>query len=209
MEIFPSASPAPTGAVIVVHEWWGLNDDIRRIARRFSDAGFLALAVDLFAGQVATDAARARELANEMKTANALATIGDAIVRLRADERCTGRVAVTGFCLGGAMTLAAASELDGLVAAVPFYGTPRDEFLTFAKEGRRILGHYGARDTIVDAERVRGIRDRATALGVPFELHFYEAGHAFMREADPAVFDATAAALAWERTVRFLKETLV
>nr|MBK7063766.1 dienelactone hydrolase family protein [Deltaproteobacteria bacterium] len=199
---------APAGAVILVHEWYGLNDDMRRLAARFAAEGFIALAVDLYDGRVATDAPEAMQLSSALKTPDAVRIIAAAAEALRALPRSNGRVAVTGFCLGGAMAIAAACGVPGLAAAVPFYGIPRAEYVDWSRCEAPILGHYGAKDPIIAAERPQALADAARAAGRSFELHLYDAGHAFMREADDAVYDAPSAAQAWERTVAFLRERL-
>jgi carboxymethylenebutenolidase len=200
------ASPAaPKAGIVVVHEWWGLNEGVRKMAERFADAGYAALAVDLYAGQVTDDAAVAMRLSNELASARALAVIAGGARHLAAAHGVG--VAVTGFCLGGAMALAAACQLDEIAAAVPFYGTPRDELLTFAR-ARPIQGHYALRDAFVSVERVRGLHDKALAAGATFELHFYDADHAFMREGDPAAYHEPSAKLAWSRTLAFLDRHL-
>ncbi|MCC7542573.1 MAG: dienelactone hydrolase family protein [Deltaproteobacteria bacterium] len=197
-----------TPALIVVHEWWGLNDDIRAQTERFAGTGFLALAVDLYAGRSTSDAAQAMELSTVMKTADAMRVVAAAAARLREHPRCNGKVGITGFCLGGAMSIAAACTVDGIDAAVPFYGIPRDEFSDFARTTTPISAHYGTRDPIVSSTRAEGLATRAAEAGRRFDLHLYDAGHAFMRAADPSCYDAAAATLAWDRAVAFLRETL-
>ena len=197
---------APVGAVILVHEWYGLNDDLKRLARRFADAGFLALAVDLYDGRVAADVPEAMQLSNALQTSDAVAIIAAAAAALRAHPRSNGKVAVTGFCLGGGMAIAAACGAPGLVAAVPFYGIPKAEFMDWSHCTIPLLAHFGAKDAYIPTAGPQSVADAALAAGRSFELHFYDAGHAFMREGDPAMYDAPSAALAWERTVAFLRQ---
>ena len=197
-----------TGAIIVVHEWYGLNDDLKRIAARFADEGFLALAVDLFDGQVATNDQDAMKLATEMKTLHAVEIIAGAATALRQLARANGHVAVTGFCLGGGMSLAAACLVSGIDAAVPFYGTPRDEYVDWTKLRVPVLAHFGAHDPMIPTARPQSIASTVNGAGGSFELHLYDAGHAFMREADPHAFHAESAALAWSRTTEFLHRML-
>ncbi|MFO0613846.1 MAG: dienelactone hydrolase family protein [Polyangiaceae bacterium] len=193
------------GALVVIHEWWGLNDDTRRLAARFADEGFLALAVDIYHGPVTSEPSEAMRLSSEMKTENALEDIRAAVAFLAAHPRSNGRAAVTGFCLGGAVALAAAFQVDGLSAAIPFYGIPRADFVDFAKKTPPIQGHYASKDTFVDAERTRAIAEGVRAAGGSFELFVYEANHAFMRAGDPAAYDEASAKLAWSRAVPFLR----
>lgn len=204
-ELALPAGTGAAGAVIVVHEWWGLNDDIRRIAERLAAEGFIALAIDVYGGKVTTDATRALQYANEMQTADALETIRSAVAALKAHPRSNGRVAVTGFCLGGAVSLAAAFQVEGLAAALPFYGNPKADFVDFAKPVPPIEGHYAADDPFVDVSRTRAIARGVVEAGGVFDLHVYEAGHAFMREGDSHAYEPVAAKIAWERSLRFLR----
>lgn len=202
------AGAAPSGAVVVIHEWWGLNDDVRRMTDRFAAEGWVGLAVDLYGGRVTSEAAEALALSTEMKTADAVEIVRGAAAALSAHPACNGKIAVTGFCLGGGMTLAAVAGVDGLAAGVPFYGSPRDEFLHYDRMRAPILGHYASQDAFVDPARVRRIAEAVRAAGGSFELHFYEGGHAFMRERDPHAYHEPSARLAWERTTAFLRARL-
>lgn len=194
--------------IIVVHEWWGINDDIRRLLGRFAAEGIAALAVDLYAGRSTTDPMEALQLSNDLRTPRAVEIIAGGADALAAHARSNGKVAVTGFCLGGAMTLAAACNVDTLRAAVPFYGTPKDEHANGWAAKCPILGHYAKNDGFVSIERARLIAETVNAAGGSFELHEYDAGHAFMREADPTAYHEPSAQLAWERTIAFLKKHL-
>ncbi|CAN5667084.1 dienelactone hydrolase family protein [soil metagenome] len=203
-EIFEGPESAP--AVIVVHEWWGLNDDIRSLSARFVSEGFTALAVDLFAGKLAKNEAEAGELANEMKTTDAMTVITDAVKYLRGYG--APKVGITGFCLGGGMALAAGCTVAGLSAAVPFYGIPKPEFLRFSRDTPPILGHYSKIDAWASLERANGIAAQATAAGASFVVEAYDGPHAFMRAHDPKAYHEASATLAWKRTVEFLKKSL-
>lgn len=195
------------GAIVIAHEWWGLNEEIQKQAERFAAEGFLALAVDLYGGQVTDDAARAMELSSSVKTMEAMKVIEGAVNTLSAHPRSNGRIGVTGFCLGGAMTLAAAANVEGLSAALPFYGTPKDEFLHVDRMKMPIQGHYAKDDPFVSAERAAAIRDRVNAAGGRMEVFFYDGGHAFMRD-DPSTYHEASAKLAWSRAIAFLRENL-
>lgn len=121
------------GAVVVVHEWHGLNEVMKLHCERFAEAGFLALVPDLFHGRVASNDDEAAKMIGTFDFQKAVGEIGDAAAYLRAHPRGNGRVAVVGFCLGGALALAAARYVPALDAAVPFYGLPRiapDELAT-------------------------------------------------------------------------------
>jgi len=197
------ASDTSAPGLVVVHEWWGLNDSIRAVSERFHAAGFSVLAVDLYAGQVTDDASVALQLASKMSTLTSVKIIEAAAAALR--KQGSPRVAVTGFCLGGAMTLAAACHCPSASAFVPFYGLPLSKYVDWSKTVGPILGHYAEHDRIVDLNRVRAAAEAVNASGGNFELHVYDAKHAFMRADDATVFNADAAALAWERTLTFLR----
>lgn len=194
--------------LVVVHEWWGLNDDIRRLTTRFAAEGFVTLAVDLYGHEATTDPAEALRRANELSTVHALDVIAGAARYLATHARSIGKIGVTGFCLGGAMALAAACGVDEVRAAVPFYGTPKDQYLDFAPTKAPIQGHYGKLDGFVSPDRAKELAERAGRAGARFELHLYDAGHAFLREHDPAAYEPVSAKLAWDRAIAFLHREL-
>jgi len=194
----------PRPALIIIHEWWGVNDEMRDQAARFSKEGFVTLVPDLYFGSWTTDQERAAQLSSEMKTAVSMEIVRSAVNALAEDRRTTKRIGITGFCLGGGMALAAACTVPGIGAAVPFYGTPRDEFLHFSKDTPPIQGHYAKYDDYVDGDRVARIQRTALDANTRFDVFFYEAGHAFLRRSDPAVHDRPSAELAWGRAVTFL-----
>lgn len=203
----------PTGqgthpGLIVIHEWWGLNDDVRSICDRFAREGFMALAPDLYHGESATDPADAMVLMQKLSTASAMQDIRAAHARLTSDPRCSGKIGITGFCMGGAMTFAAATSVDGIAAAVPFYGIPVPGYFDPAKVKCPIQAHFAKNDDFADPSRAAAFGDQVKALGGSMELYVYDAGHAFMRERDAAVHHAPSAAAAWARTLEFLREQL-
>lgn len=195
-------------AVIVVHEWWGLNDDMRRMAERFAAEGFVALSVDLFGGRVAADAGEAMALVQAMKTPEAMDVVRGAVSFLGEHPRGGGKIGVTGFCLGGAMALAAACSVEGLSAAVPFYGIPLPQHADYSRVRIPIQGHYAEKDGIIPTEKPRAVEAAVRAGGGDMQLFLYDAGHAFMRERDAAVYDEPSARLAWSRAVEFFREKL-
>jgi carboxymethylenebutenolidase len=206
-ELAAPAGDGACGALVVVHEWWGLNDEIRGQTRRFAAEGFLALAVDLYAGEVTDRADRAIELVTAMKTQHAMRVVDAAARWLTGHPRSKGKVGVTGFCLGGAMALAAAANVEGLSAILPFYGTPKDEFLQYDRMRAPIQGHYAKEDPFVSAERITRIHERVNAAGGRMDLFFYDGGHAFLRD-DPGTHHAESAAIAWPRAIAFLRAHL-
>ncbi len=199
-------APSKSPALILVQEWWGLNDNIRAYAERYAAEGFLTLAVDLYEGAVTADRDEAAHRMNGLDWTVALDHVAGAIAFLCAHERSTGKVGITGFCMGGALTFAAAASLDGLGAAVPFYGVPG----SFDASGLKapVLAHVANRDDWATPDAMRAAASAIQTAGGRAELAFYEADHAFMNMARPEVFDSHNANRAWESTIAFLRAEL-
>lgn len=198
---------APSGpGLVVLHEWWGLNDDMRRLVERFASAGLVALAPDLYDGESTTDDARAAVLSSELKTERAMEIVAACVEEL---ARRTGRkVGVTGFCLGGALSFAAAASVPSLACAVPFYGSARPDYMVAERMACPIQAHFAEHDRFVSSDRAVALARDIRAAGGRMDLHFYDAGHAFMREGDPDAYVEEAATLAWERAIEFLRREL-
>jgi carboxymethylenebutenolidase len=188
----------------VAHEWWGLNDDVRSLCERFAGEGFVALAPDLYHGEHTTDATRAAQLMQELETPKAMEDLAATVAALRAHPRCNGNVGIVGFCMGGAMSFAAAASVEGIRCAVPFYGIPVAPYWDAARLRVPIQAHFAKHDGWAKPERAAKMRDEVDARGGSMELFVYDANHAFMRAGDPAVYSAESAALAWPRAVGFL-----
>lgn len=192
--------------LVVIHEWHGLTDGVRHLVDRFATEGFVALAPDLYHGEVTTDDARAGQLMHAMKTSVAMRDIAAAVAALHA--RGCKKVGIVGFCMGGAMAFAAASAVDGLACAVPFYGIPTAEYWDATKIRIPIQAHFAKVDAWAKVEKAEALVMELSALGREMELHVYDAGHAFMREGDPKVYDAASAQIAWSRAVKYLHAKL-
>lgn len=196
----PASGTGP--GLVVIHEWHGLTSGVKRLVDRFASEGFVALAPDLYHGEVATDDARAGQLMHAMKTSVAMQDIAASVMALQA-RGCT-KVGVVGFCMGGAMAFAAASAVDGLACAVPFYGVPMAEYWDATKIRIPIQAHFAKVDGWAKADLAQELANAVNARGGKMELHIYDAGHAFMREGDPKVYDAASAKIAWPRAVTYL-----
>jgi carboxymethylenebutenolidase len=196
-------------AVIVIHEWWGLNDNIRMMARRLAGEGYQVLAVDLFDGQVATTSSRARSLveAASKNPEAAISNLQGAATFLR--ERGAPRVATLGWCFGGGWSLQAALRMPEQVdAAVVFYGRPEADRTALARLDAPLLGIFGAEDGSIPVPRVREMEAALRQLGKNVNVHIYDgAGHAFANPSGPA-YNPQAAADAWGRTTAFLAKHL-
>lgn len=194
------------GGVVVLQEWWGLNDHLRSIADRLAAEGFEALAPDLYHGKVATNAMQAQKLMVALDGADAVQQDVRAAARwLVARGR---RVAVVGFCLGGALAISSAVHVPELSAAVCFYGIPPAERADPRDNRVPMLAHFAERDQWCTPERVASLEAALRSAGPPLELHRYPAEHAFFNDTRPDVYDPAAAALAWERTIAFLARSL-
>ena len=206
------AEPAGTGkapALVLIQEYWGINDHIRSLADRLAQEGFLVIAPDLYHGKLAKDAAEAGALMTALDTSAAVKEIGATAEFLKAHARGNGKVGVIGFCMGGALALASPCHLDGLSAVVPFYGLPPEEKVDYAKVSAPILMHVAKRDAWVTVEKAEAVKKKLEAAGKSITLEIYEADHAFVNDTLPEIYDEKNAKLAWSRSVEFLKKNLV
>lgn len=202
-----SAGPGAPG-VIVIQEWWGLKPHIKAIADRLAEAGFTALAPDLYRGRIAADADEASHMMNNLDFADAThQDLRGAVGHLTGAIGCP-KVGVMGYCMGGALTIAAAVHVPALSAAVCYYGIPPQEFADPADIATPFLGHFATRDDWCTPEKVDALQARMTGAGKHPVIHRYEADHAFSNSTRPEVYDAQAAELAWSRTVDFLRQQL-
>lgn len=195
------------GAVVLIHEWWGLNAHIRGIADRLAHEGFTVFAVDLYGGRVAKEAKEAEQLMNGLDWGKAAAALRSATEALR--QRAPGtKVAIMGFCMGGALTLLAAANDPGLDAAVPFYGIPPEQGADVARIRAPVLGHFAKNDDWCTPGRVDALEKKLKGANVAAEIHRYDAGHAFFNDTRPEVYSRDNAETAWKRTVDFLHAKL-
>jgi len=188
--------------VVVIQEWWGLNDQIKKTADRFAQAGYRALVPDLFRGKVAKSADEANHLMTGLNWGDA----GTQDVRGAVQYLKTGgKVAVLGFCMGGALTIIAGVKAPETDAAVCFYGIPPKEAADPAQMRIPFQAHFGSKDNWCTPAAVNSLEATLKHSKAKFEIYRYEADHAFMNEQRPEVYDAAAAKLAWERSLKFLK----
>ena len=187
--------------LVVIQEWWGLNDHIRAVADRFAAAGYNALAPDLYEGRVAKDADEAGHMMNGLDFPGAThQDIGGAVMHLHA---MGGDVGVVGFCMGGALTIASAVHVRGVNAAVCFYGIPPASFASPADIKIPLQGHFANADDWCTPAAVDGLVAAMANAPIAPEVFRYDAQHAFFNTTRPEVYDAEAAHLAWQRTLAF------
>jgi carboxymethylenebutenolidase len=193
-------------AVIVIQEWWGLNDHIKDIASRYAGEGFIAIAPDLYRGRIATSSEEAGKMMHDLKTEDGLDTIRNAIDAARSRFELS-HLGITGFCMGGTYALRAACELEGLSAAAPFYGDiPEEEVLKKLKTPTIFIS--GTKDAWINSEKVAGLEDAAERYELPIHSVKYEADHAFFNNTRPEVYNETAARDAWALVVGFFNDKL-
>ena len=187
--------------IVVIQEWWGLNDQICGVADRFARAGYNALAPDLYQGRVTTVPDEANHLMEGLDFAGAThQDLRGAAQHLREQS---GRVAVIGFCMGGALTIAAGVHVPEVAAGVCFYGIPPKDFADPARSQVPFQGHFANRDDWCTPAAVDALETAMTGAGAAPEIYRYDAAHAFANERS-AAYDVGCANLAWDRTSTFL-----
>ena len=204
------AKPARPNApgVVVIQEWWGLQDQIKGICDRYAAAGYEALAPDLYAGTVVPYhdmAAAGREMGSLNFVDATEQTVRGAAQYL---GRTGVKVGLTGFCLGGAVTIIGACRIRELAAAVCFYGIPPATVASPADVKVPLQGHFATRDDWCTPEAVNGFEAALKAANKTCEIHRYEADHGFVNEQRSSVHDRICAEQAWERTLGFWKRHL-
>ena len=196
--------------VIVIQEWWGLVPHIEQIADRFADAGFVALAPDLYHGESTKSPDQAGKMMMAMRVDQAERDLAGAIDHLAAQpEVSSKKVGTVGFCMGGALSLFAASKNPEVGACVVFYGGHPHVKPDLAALQAPVLGFYAGKDGFVTPQAVKALDAELTRLGKRHEFHTYPAAdHAFFNDHRPEVYDAAAAADAWNKTLAFFKSEL-
>lgn len=197
--------------VLVLHAWWGLNDTIKQVCQRLADAGFVAYAPDLYHGRIAQTIPAAERLSSELE-ANSEATkaeVATAVHTLweKAQPRAQG-IGVVGFSLGGYYALQLSGhEPERVRAVVLFYGCGDGDF---AKARATYQGHFAENDPYEPAENVAWLENALQENGRSATFYHYKGvGHWFCEPDRVDAYDETAANLAWERTLSFLRATLL
>ena len=205
------ARPAQPGpGVVVIQEWWGLVPHIEHIADRFAEAGFVALAPDLYHGEKATTPDQAGKLMMALRIDEAAKDLAGAIDHVAAQPGVSvKKVGTIGFCMGGALSLFAACRNPEVGAAAVFYGGHPNVKPDLASLQAPVLGIYAGKDGFVTPESVQALDAQLTALGKRHEFHTYpDADHAFFNDERKEVYDPAAAADAWAKTLAFFRREL-
>ena len=203
------AQGASAPGMVVIQEWWGLNDQIKGVADRLAKAGYRALVPDLYRGKKALEANEAEHLMTNLNFGDAAGQdVRGAVQQLKTTG--SGKVGVTGFCMGGALTLLSAANVPEADAAVAWYGFPPLEYIDPKKIKAPLMGHYATDDVPFPIAKVDELEKKLREANVKFEFHRYKAKHAFANEEAnskklPIVeYNREAAELAWKRTLEFL-----
>ena len=210
------AQPANAGnapGVVVIQEWWGLDEEVKSVADRLAAAGYRALVPDLYRGKLALEAKEAEHLMGDLDFGDAAGQdIRGAVQYLKATG--SKKVAVTGFCMGGALTVLAACNVPELDGTVVWYGYPPLEYVNAEAIQKPMLAHWATHDDFFAISGVDQLEAKLKEAGVSFDFERYDAKHAFAnpksdsRGLPPLQYNPEAAKLAWERTFDFLKMNL-
>jgi carboxymethylenebutenolidase len=207
------ATGAP--AVVVIQEWWGLNNQIRGVADRFAQAGYRALVPDLYRGRSTLDAEEAHHLMTNLNFGDAAGQdIAGAVAHLKGSG--SAKVGVTGFCMGGALTTLSAVHVPAMDAGVIWYGYPPLEYVDAGRIKAPLMGHWAIHDAPFPIAGVDALEAKLKAAGVKLEFFRYDAQHAFFNETQvgekkllPVLeYNPALAAQAWQRTLEFFGRTL-
>jgi carboxymethylenebutenolidase len=201
------AGVAKAPAIIVIQEWWGLNDHIRDVAGRYAQAGFIAAAPDLYDGKVTKDSQEASTLMSQLKHEKALDYLRTVVSDLRAADYVTN-VGVTGFCMGGTFALLLPCHTK-LEAAVPFYGDVPQDTSIISRLSCPVLFIGGEKDEWITVEKMNRLSAALQQYGKEGEVKIYQdAPHAFFNDTRPDVYRAQDAQDAWQRAIDFFTRHL-
>ncbi len=194
------------GSILMVPEWWGLNNQIKSVASEFANQGYTALAVDLYHGKVADTRDGARNLMQSVDSKVATETLNVWVKRLHEDARAGAKLATIGWCFGGGWSLNAslAAPVD---ATIVYYGRVNKTADELSALKGPVLGHFATQDKWIDTQMVSGFESAMDAVGKSYTSYWYDAQHAFANPTS-ARYDAEDAAMAWQRTLDFLKRKL-
>src|SRR5512134_2057732 len=207
------AAGAQAPGLVVIQEWWGLNAQIKGVADRMAASGYRALVPDLYRGKVAVEANEAEHLMTNLNFGDAAGQdVRGAVQHLKSSS---AKVGVTGFCMGGALTLLSVANVPEVDAGVVWYGFPPLEYIDATKIKAPILGHFAIDDVPFPIATVDKLEEKLRAAKVSFEFHRYKAQHAFANETAVGAnklpiteYNPQAAEQAWQRTMVFFGKHL-
>ena len=207
------AAGASAPAVVVIQEWWGLNAQIKQVAERLAQQGYQALVPDLYKGQLALEENEAKHLMDGLNFGDAASQdIRGAVQFLKAAG--APKFGVTGYCMGGALTLLSSVFVPELDAAAVWYGYPPLEYVDAGKIKAPLMGSWAIHDDVFPIAGVDALEKKLTEAGVAYAFDRYEAKHAFANEEADSnnlaylKYDANAAGKAWDKTLAFFRKHL-
>ena len=199
--------------VVVIQEWWGLDSEVKAVADRLAKSGYRALVPDLYRGKLALEAKEAEHLMGDLNFGDAAGQdIRGAVQYLKATG--SKKVAVTGFCMGGALTVLSACHVPELDGTVVWYGYPPLDYVDAKAITKPMMAHWASHDDFFAISGVDQLDTKLTEANIQHEFYRYDAKHAFAnpkadsRGMPPLQYNEAAANLAWERTMAFLKKNL-
>lgn len=197
-------------ALVVIHEWWGLNDWVKDQARKFAEQGYVALAPDLYHGKVAADPSMAHELSRGMPQDRAVRDLKAAFEFLSArGDVQKEKIGSVGWCMGGGLSLQLAVNEPRLSACVVNYGHMPTDAAALQQIRAPVLGNFGADDRGIQPDAVQAFEKALQAAGKSADMKIYDgAGHAFENPNNQAGYRPEAAADAWKRMMEFFDKTL-
>jgi len=208
--IYTPSGKGPFPGIVVIHEWWGLNDWVKEQASKLADQGYEALAIDLYRGKVATTPDEAHELMRGVPEDRATRDLHAAFEFLKSQSNVKkDRMASIGWCMGGGYSLDVALQETTLTAAVINYGHLAVDADSLKKINASILGIFGGQDRGIPVDDVKKFEQNLKQMGKKVEIVIYpNAGHAFENPNNKDGYRADDAADAWKRTVKFLESSL-
>ena len=205
----------PIGSVVVIQEWWGLNDQIRGVAERFARAGFNALVPDLYRGKSTVEAEEAHHLMSGLNFGEAASQDVRGAVQYLKGLKAGGKVGVTGFCMGGALTILTLTMAPEADAGVVWYGYPPLEYVDASKITAPVMAHWAEQDGAFAIAGVDALEAKLAESGVRYTGHRYLAQHGFANETAQGPgriamtqYDATWAEMAYDRSMAFFGANL-
>lgn len=208
--IYTPEGKGPFPGIIVIHEWWGLNDWVKEQASKLSDQGYVALAIDLYRGKVATTPDEAHEIMRGVPEDRALRDLHAAVEYLKVQSNVKkDKIASIGWCMGGGYSLDVALQEPTLTAAVINYGHLASDSESLKKIRASVLGLFGGQDRGIPVDDVKRFEQALKQQGNKVEIVIYpNAGHGFENPNNKPGYRADDTADAWKRTVSFLAGTL-
>lgn len=208
--LYTPTGSAPFPAIVVIHEYWGLNDWVKEQASKLADQGYMALAIDLYRGKVADNPDVAHELMRGVPDDRAARDLHAAVEFLKAQSNVKkDRIAAIGWCMGGGLALNLALTEPTLAACVVNYGHLATDPAALHKLHAAILGNFGGQDKGIPPDDVNKFEQALKQDGKKVDIKIYpDAGHAFQNPNNKSGYRAADTADAWQRTVHFLHDTL-